>query len=169
MGYTHYWERPEELDRAAFAAFASDCRRIFTVADAQGLALADGVGQGAPHATEDSVVFNGAAPDDHETFAVDRLAPKQLWREGPLTFTFCKTRLKRYDTAVTAVLIAVKRHFPMARVSSDGDDGCWDAGRALCQTACGYGDRFHITYVGDDEVLVEQPLDMASGSITLPS
>ena len=65
MGYTHYWERPEELDKAKFAAFAADVRKLYTAAAEIGVKLASVDGTKKPVATVARVHFNGSSSCGH--------------------------------------------------------------------------------------------------------
>lgn len=145
MGYTHYWRRPEELPADLFAAFAADARKIVAATTVLLTGWHDGDTTITPAITDMSVGFNGVGDESHETFLIETNIQKSKWDDVDLIFDFCKTAAKPYDEVVTAVLIAAKKHFgSQIVVTSDGDDSDWEAGRLLCQHACGYGTAFHF-------------------------
>ncbi len=72
----------------------------------------------------------------YESFYVDRTTDD--------TEIFCKTAYRPYDLAVTAVLIALKHHFPKSQVRSDGEDKDWIDGKILCHNLLGYGMDFEL-------------------------
>ena len=66
--------------------------------------------------------------------------------ETGLFFRSCKTAYRPYDLTVTAVLIALKHHFPVSEISSDGEEKDWLDGRILCNNVLGYGLNTEIGY-----------------------
>lgn len=64
MGYTHYWYRPPQLDRALFALASADCAKLHA-ATAQYVPIGDGNGEGSPEFLPDSILFNGAVECGH--------------------------------------------------------------------------------------------------------
>jgi hypothetical protein len=124
MGYTQYFHRRPGADPAAFAALTRDAWRLFAHCEAQGIALAGGLGEGAPETTSKRIAFNGAAPEDYET--MEWLAAPRQWnpyaKPGALVFGFCKTAQRPYDVAVVAFLLLAQSHYGDAvKLSSDGD------------------------------------------------
>jgi len=84
----------------------------------------------------------------HETFRIERVMPPNSWdpagKDG-LHFDCTKTAYKPYDLTVTALLVAAKHHFgDRIRLSSDGEDGDWTEGKAMCQVLFGYGRDFTL-------------------------
>lgn len=164
MGYTHYWERPRELDTQRFERFRRDVARLLDHLPAHTTSAggyyadatvkvcgADGTGEPIINGLE--VVFNGDAAAyhendgglHHETFYMPRVLephPGQQPDERGRYFDFCKTARKPYDLVVTAALLAFAHHFPAPEtlVNSDGDAGEWTAGLALCRRVLGYGE-----------------------------
>jgi len=70
--------------------------------------------------------------DAYETFGINL--------EDGGKFDFCKTARKPYDLAVTASLVALKKHFGgEVDISSDGDEEGFIDGKKLCQSVLGYG------------------------------
>lgn len=115
MGYTHYWDKVGEWTEHKFAEFKADARAIFEASDVPTIEESPMSG---------SLVFNGIAPDDYETFCINQ----------EQSFEFCKTVYKPYDEVVTAVLICAKHHFgDTIEINSDGNWGQWIDGRILYQ------------------------------------
>jgi hypothetical protein len=56
-----------------------------------------------------------------------------------LFFYACKTAYRPYDLTVTAVLVALKHHFPVCVISSNGVEKDWLDARILCNNILGYG------------------------------
>jgi hypothetical protein len=76
----------------------------------------------------------------YETCSIYRVEKQEEWRkDDKLIFNFCKTAYRPYDLTVTAVLIALKHHFPESEVSSDGEAQNWLDGRFVCQQLFGWG------------------------------
>jgi len=120
MGYTHYWNNDEftasewqELLLAAAAVFAS--------VRGKHIAIAGWDGKDKPTITLDRISFNGRAPNDFETCAINRTGDK---------FTFCKTGRRPYDLAVVALLVCASKIGPL-QWSSDGDEEETREGREL--------------------------------------
>lgn len=59
-------------------------------------------------------------------------------------FDCTKTAYRPYDLIVTAVLIALKHHFPECVVHSDGEEKDWLDGKILCNNYLGYGMDFQL-------------------------
>jgi hypothetical protein len=63
MGYTHYWYRPQNLNKETFLKFSADCKKIFDFCENEmGIKLADGVSNldSKPEADDKTVCFNGS-------------------------------------------------------------------------------------------------------------
>jgi hypothetical protein len=148
MGYSHYWERPKELDQKQFINFSNDVRKIFKASMESRITLADGQGKTTEPLADDNVIcFNGLGSYSHETFFLPRIFEPLKWMkpsEAGLYFHFCKTNRKPYDLTVRAVLFAFKHHFKDAIVTSDGDDDSWSPAKILCQQLLGYGLDFKL-------------------------
>lgn len=65
MGYTHYWERPKNISKAAFTAIVEDFKKLLPAFQEAGIKLADGLGDGEPEITSQLVQFNGATRCGH--------------------------------------------------------------------------------------------------------
>jgi len=161
MGYTHYVRRKKKLNKVTFKKFAADVRKIYKASAKREIYLAGGLGKvgTSPKANADTVIFNGmdfsektsGFDGSHETLNIERVVNPQEWHtpdEKGRYFEFCKTARKPYDLVVVAVLIALKKHFPNAEVSSDGEQDDWENGIKFCQETLGYGDNFSIEIEG---------------------
>lgn len=85
------------------------------------------------------------ASGSYETFSIQRIVEDCYSpNEKGLYFNCCKTAYRPYDLTVTAVLIAMKHHFPETEVKSDGDSKDWLDGKMLCFNLFGYGMDFEI-------------------------
>lgn len=158
MGYTNYFRRPVELDEKKFKLFVADVKAIFKAAAKKKISLANGHGKVGtrPQANLEGVIFNGmdfstikgisGEDESHETLYIPRVFKPQEWNkpEKGLYFEFCKTARKPYDLVVVAVLIALKKHFPTVKISSDGGSDDWKAGKEFCQSILGFGEKFNI-------------------------
>jgi hypothetical protein len=147
VGYTHYWYRDKKT-LEGFDRFAEDCRKIIeSVGEDIPLAYEYDRAKKAPAINTKVVRFNGIGEEGHETFYVPKTWTANY--EGQSKgedgwFAFCKTARKPYDKIVVACLIAMRHNCPGVKISSDGEDADWNAGRQLCQTVLGYGDEYHL-------------------------
>lgn len=131
MGYTHYWSYLPESEQwqAAFPRLLADTRVILDHVTAHGIAIADAYGDGEPLLSADEIAFNGAEPEEYESFILgtrqDPDTRHRTWRGERFTWTFCKTARRPYDLAVTATLLRARQlapwHFAI------GSDGYWDS------------------------------------------
>lgn len=108
----------------------------------RGIVEWDTEGSNAVITEHDCVVINGPAKDDqgHEDFYVSAemcLAPLN-WKQFE-NRPFCKTAGKPYDITVVAALIQFSKHFPEAKIQSDGGTSEWQSGFELCQDIFGNG------------------------------
>ena len=137
MGYTHYWYvRDLEAAARALPLVAADLRRLLPSLPP----LAGWDGQGEPTLEAQEVAFNGAFPEDYETFRLEARPEVYMQTERGL-FGFCKTGRHPYDLAVQAALALLKWHgegvAPGAvEVNSDGNLVEW--GEA-CRLVAGLG------------------------------
>jgi hypothetical protein len=165
MGYSHYWERPAVLGtEEEFEDFAKDCRTIFaycvwttyeevvvpwptpaaSILDAKD-PVAGNWGLGGTLVTKRIAPCENLATvarGSYEPVYIGRCSAKgalQLDIEKDLFFRSCKTAYRPYDLTVTAVLIALKHHFPVSKICSDGEEKDWLDGRILCNNILGYG------------------------------
>ncbi|MBZ5634944.1 MAG: hypothetical protein LAO55_17625 [Acidobacteriia bacterium] len=65
MGYTHYWERPQEIPQDLFSRIRADFERLILPLSDMGVDLADWDGTGAPTITDDLIRFNGVTDCGH--------------------------------------------------------------------------------------------------------
>ena len=64
MGYTHYYLRPKELDKAKFELAVDECKKIY---DALPIPLSGGDGTGEPVFSDNLLEFNGSV--DSQSFS----------------------------------------------------------------------------------------------------
>lgn len=87
------------------------------------------------------------ADGSYESFCIPRVYEPQDWEDPneKLIFHFCKTAYRPYDLVVTAMLIALKHHFPKVKISSDGNTQNWMDGMLTCDKLFGYGLTFELS------------------------
>jgi len=59
MGYCHYWDVEEEIDRESFSRIVSDVQQIVLTLDDLGVRLAGPLGEGLPEIETERIAFNG--------------------------------------------------------------------------------------------------------------
>lgn len=140
MGWTHYWERPTELQEQAFSRAVLDLQTLAGVCP-NGVSGFDGTGE--PVFEADHVVFNGQSPKACEPFEISRVEFDRRGRDT--VFSYCKTERLPYDIMVQGALIVFRHHLGQSiRVTSDGDDAVWQPAREFVQNALGYGGEFRL-------------------------
>lgn len=112
MGYTHYYQQGSIPTPALFQSFTT---HVLELVQASGIAIQVTI-------EPDFLSINGADGEDYEDFVI---------RRNDLTWDFCKTARRPYDTVVTAVLILARYTFPDFHLSSDGSWLGWLFGRKL--------------------------------------
>ncbi len=146
MGYTHYWRQPPTLDKERFLMLGEDVKELLSrlpkaslsaggYFSTEALIIAGMGGDGDPQITSDLIGFNGAEPNEYESFCFERVRTPRYTGDAPdaetgLWFTFCKTARNPYDLMVCATLLLVKHHLPEVQVKSDGDPDDWESARA---------------------------------------
>jgi hypothetical protein len=100
MGYSHSWSHEAEIPADTWAKITADAKRLVAAFRA---------GLSELTIDDDWIIFNGALPQDFETFGLKRL-PEDA---------FCKTNHRPYDKLVCAVLSVAKQHYPPLAVGSD--------------------------------------------------
>jgi hypothetical protein len=150
MGYTHYYVRDkrEVGSPVQFGELALNTKKIIAEAQAQGIDICGGLGEGKPEFTEAYFMLNGNLKGDlwHETFAWFGNPEQSKWQaerykdtdqENDI-FSYCKTNHKPYDAVVTAVLIRAKVIYgQLVDVYSDGSWEDWQTGRDLYEKVFG--------------------------------
>ena len=127
MGYTHYW-RGGKVDADVWTKITTDVNKLIEQSEVPLQHEYDEPGT-KPLVNEETIFFNGAGDDGHETFFI---------KPTGTDFEFCKTAYKPYDKIVTAVLAVIKEHAGDAiRVSSDGDEKDWQEGLAYAKKVLG--------------------------------
>jgi hypothetical protein len=130
-----------------FGKLALDAKTICDYANANGIRIRNGNGEGEPEFTEFYFSINGDAEAftsdgrdlAHESFYWAGIPTQSEWRkDDPDFFEFCKTAMKPYDAVVTAILIRAKTIYgSCVRISSDGDWHEWQAGRDMYEAIFG--------------------------------
>jgi hypothetical protein len=130
-----------------FGKLALDAKTICDYANANGIRIRNGNGEGEPEFTEFYFSINGDAEAftsdgrdlAHESFYWAGIPTQSEWRKDePDFFEFCKTAYKPYDAVVTAILIRAKTIYgSCVRISSDGDWHEWQAGRDMYEAIFG--------------------------------
>ena len=113
MGYTHYYQQGSIPTPALFQSFTSHVSELIEMAWDIQLDVS---------IEPDFLSINGVGDEEHETFVI---------RREDLTWDFCKTARKPYDSVVTAVLILARYTFPDFHLSSDGAWKEWEDGQDL--------------------------------------
>lgn len=149
MGYTHYWERPLELEKERFSLLSNEVKKLFEASKELGIKLSDGLDKKPePFVDEEDIWFNGRGDESHESFHLPRIFTPQEWMKpskAELYFSFCKTARKPYDLTVMAVLIAFKYHFEGVTVTSDGKEDNWAPAKEMCNQLFGYRLDFKLS------------------------
>jgi hypothetical protein len=130
-----------------FGKLALDAKTICDYANANGIRIRNGNGEGEPEFTEFYFSINGDAEAftsdgrdlAHESFYWAGIPTQSEWRkDDPDFFEFCKTAYKPYDAVVTAILIRAKSIYgSCVRISSDGEWHEWQAGRDMYEAIFG--------------------------------
>jgi hypothetical protein len=135
MGYTHYWT-VRDLDRLeqALPQVAADLGALRP----QLPHLAGPMGEGEAKVGPQGLYFNGASPEDCESFILDARRSNYVPTADGL-FGFCKTRRLPYDLAVKAALTLARWHAGKAvEVRSDGTVAEWADACRLVERELGY-------------------------------
>ena len=129
MGYTHYWDRPQEIDAETYAAITQDIAKILQLCQDQGIPLGDALGVGTPEITATTLGFNGlehcghpqasfgiAWPADHAQGAKDFSVPVGQWFCGALLETRtcggdCSHESFRFDRVADSTFAFCKTAF----------------------------------------------------------
>jgi hypothetical protein len=134
MGYTHYWrftkaitEIPNGVEKFKKASNLLK-KGLKLMPD---IKLGNGIGEGEPEITDNSICFNGYGEDSYETFHV---AADMDFED--LKFNFCKTACNNYDPAVCLALLILKDVYgDDIKISSDGDiengEGGWKRAKEI--------------------------------------
>jgi len=127
MGYTHYWRNPSGFPAATWKRITKDVRLVLAKLPKD--CKIDDQNGGVPIINDEMIWFNGVGDGEYETFHL---------AAGAQTFEFCKTAMKPYDLAVTAVLLIAKHHHKAFDVSSDGKPEEWAPAKKLVKKVLGY-------------------------------
>lgn len=149
MGYTHYVTRPRKNSGSAYmyGKLALDAKKLCDYANANGIRIRNGNGEGEPEFTEGHFAINGDGEPSthggqdltHETLYWAGIPEAPEWRKDASEyFDFCKTAMKPYDAVVTAILIRAKTIYgSCVSISSDGGWSDWNEGRNLYEAVFG--------------------------------
>ena len=137
-GYSHHWAIHREFTPSEWSHIVLETARIIQKAKEAGVEVGNESGHGSPTLNRQMIVFNGAPPDEYETFYLSQTPDKhdldmyqrfvQVGDEdedGPtIARGFCKTNGKPYDDVVVSVLAVAQKTAPEAiTVTSDGGKG----------------------------------------------
>ena len=133
MALTHYWYRKEKLDVKEFKAFSEDVDKVLKTSCIPLSHFSGNSEKNGFEVNENIINFNGKGKNSHETFYIEReIKEKVNIKDEGRVFEFCKTAGKPYDMCVTAALILAKVHLGSdIKVTSDGKEGDWQAGKEL--------------------------------------
>lgn len=125
MGYTHYLNRPNQLDASTFALFSHSVEQL-CYSLPRDIKICDGLGTGLPKFTAELVWFNGDEEEDldHESVAIYQIHDSNRGLREQVR-DFCKTNRKPYDLLVCATFISLSCFFPEVILESDGDQSEW--------------------------------------------
>lgn len=155
MGYSHYWHRPEVLDRDRFNKLCDDMKELLsatpqfsqsaggyysdipiTLVDVE-IAESHGDGKSA------IIVFDGLDEEGEPycSFALPQiLSPEEYAgysRNAYGVLQWCKTARLPYDVVVCAALMRVRHYFGEVLVQSDGKAKDWEDAVRLYRTVFG--------------------------------
>jgi hypothetical protein len=124
MTYTHFWATRAVLPQPQWSKIYRDAKRILTVCDdLANYLLTDS-------RKEQSIRIDTLTEREHSLF---------LLTPNPVSFAYCRTNGETYDVAVTATLLAAKRHAPeWIKLTSDGLWGQWGDAVDLCAEVLNY-------------------------------
>lgn len=120
MGYTHYWYQKQNCPYKLWRRIFIEANRVLNQSDIPIVNQAED--------NADEICFNGAEPDDYETFYLTKLQGQLQSFSTPEqgTFSCCKTSHLPYDTLVCMILAIAEQVAPeVYQVSSDGDLEDW--------------------------------------------
>lgn len=140
MGYTHYWRRPNRLDKNKMRKFLNDASVLINDYHENGILLDYSIIE-----ENYSLDFglNGIGEDAYESFNIPMDMHSRPDERG-LCFECCKTNNRPYDEVVCACLILFKHYFPESVITSDGKDEDWLPAKYKVQSLFGLGDRFKL-------------------------
>jgi hypothetical protein len=128
MGYTHYWKSARAIKSEAVEPFIAAVKAVLAHPACPAVCYEYDEPFTPAQVNTDGIRFNGPDEDGCETFYLNLT--------GPTKFEFTKTRMRPYDTAVTAILTLAHHLDPdWLDISSDGDATDWVDGVALARIA----------------------------------
>jgi len=141
MGYTHYWRQYDGFNSDKWDALVQHSLYL-QAAVYPSAKLAD------VEMSDFQISFNGVAPQNHETFTLDRaMQPPNLTDRLPEKdhfFNFCKTAQKPYDLMVMCVLLVANDLEPdVITYATDGAESDWQPAIDLVNKVCDLGVSFN--------------------------
>lgn len=111
MGYTHYWRKVNDITEEHVDAI----NRIINRYEAEsGKKIVNGLGETGtqPEVSTELIAFNGEEEQGCETLYLE---------PGEKSFDCCKTKHRKYDAVVCAVLLYLEQQGVIEELPSDGD------------------------------------------------
>jgi hypothetical protein len=139
MGHSHYLNIAHPISNQRWNKFTNACHRVFSIAQARGIALSCDYDEDKPPvASVYGVKVNGVGDGACETLDIPRDGGLDTWAPsmGP-GWRFVKTYQRPYDAAVCAILAIGKRLRVLSSVASDGDASDWEQGLGIAREAMG--------------------------------
>ena len=130
MGYTHYWRQYDGFNSDKWDTLVQHSLHLQA---ASPVTLAD------VEMSDFQISFNGVAPQNHETFTLDRAMqpPNLRLPEKDHFFNFCKTAQKPYDLMVMCVLLVANDLEPdVITYATDGAESDWQPAIDLVNKVC---------------------------------
>jgi len=130
MGYTHYWRQYDDFNSDKWDTLVQHSLHLQA---ASPVTLAD------VEMSDFQISFNGVAPQNHETFTLDRAMqpPNLRLPEKDHFFNFCKTAQKPYDLMVMCVLLVANALEPdVITYATDGAESDWQPAIDLVNKVC---------------------------------
>lgn len=124
MGYTHYWSKVNDITEEHVNAI----NRIINLYEAEtGKKIVNGLREKGtqPEVSTELIAFNGEEEQGCEALYLE---------PGEKSFDCCKTKLRKYDAVVCAVLLYLEQQDVIEELYSEGDMECseeWRAAKAL--------------------------------------
>lgn len=147
MGYTHYWERPENVSFTddEWALLLGQTEKLINALpkEVNGYPLfivSNKVNNIIEILSDYQISFNGSdeTPNDEKGYGHEDF---YLTKKFERKFEFCKTAHKPYDLLVTSVLFTAQTIVNWLDVSSDGDMNDWRDGLEFAQNTLNISDE----------------------------
>ena len=134
MGYTHYWRQYNGFNSYEWDKIVLHSLHL-QAAIYPDVQLTDA------EMSDFAICFNGIKPNNHETFALERVMPlpnlTDRLPEKDHFFSFCKTAQKPYDLMVMCVLLVANKLEPdVITYATDGEKSDWQPAIILVKNVC---------------------------------